>query len=271
MVFDIPNYFTLTIEVGVAILILWVDQRSRKREQDSLERARLLENQHRETQQLQMERFSGWIKEDSRRQLMMLESIMVSLDKEKASVFRNEVGQRYTNEISKDLNDLEELLEQKEESGVIQTPTLDNDINQKIDELSSAQEIASSFLPVGIAESLKSISEITKDTMMDLGDLSNLSEQFKQVDVQIKHGEEHNDIDIPDEARSKLSQDKVKLTQEIQNLKLEIGKTIAESTGQLGEKLQNILDPSKINKGIMKFVSKIGSKKTDTEDEKDEE
>ncbi|OLS28746.1 MAG: hypothetical protein HeimC2_04760 [Candidatus Heimdallarchaeota archaeon LC_2] len=264
MVFDIPNYFTLAIEIAVAIMILWVEQRSRRREAASLKRGYEMEQKHRETQQLQMERFSSWIKEDSRRQLMMLDPIMVTLDAEKASIFRNEVGQRYTDEITRDLNDLEELLEQKQEIGLEKNPALDNTISQKIDELSSAEEIASSFLPRGIAESLKSISNISKATMIDLGDLSNLSSDLREI------GEPHHGK-LPPEPKSKLTEDKEKLSKEIENLKLEIGKTIAESTSHLGEKLQNILDPSKINKGIMKFVSKIGTKKTESANEKDED
>ena len=50
MVVDIPNYFTLAIEIGVAFLILWVDRRSRRREQEALQRAYKMDQKHRETQ-----------------------------------------------------------------------------------------------------------------------------------------------------------------------------------------------------------------------------
>ncbi|MHA2098680.1 MAG: hypothetical protein ACW99A_08330, partial [Candidatus Kariarchaeaceae archaeon] len=159
MAVDIPNILTLAIELTVAILIVIVDQRSRRRERNSILRAQETERKHRETQQLQMERFSGWIQEDSKRQLMMLESILISLDEEKAKVFRNEVGQRYSSEISQDLDDLEDLLDRRREMGYMNDPILESDINQKIDELSSAQEIAGSFLPQGFADSLRSISQ----------------------------------------------------------------------------------------------------------------
>jgi hypothetical protein len=213
-----------------------------------------------------MERFSGWIQEDSKRQLMMLESILISLDEEKAKVFRNEVGQRYSSEISQDLDDLEDLLDRRREMGYMNDPILESDINQKIDELSSAQEIAGSFLPQGFADSLRSISQTAKEAVVHMSDLSEL----QNLSVEDRDGDQVN-VKLSEEKVTQFKQDRDKLQADIDNLKLELGKTITASTTQMTEKLSGILDPSRIERGIKDFVSKIGSKKNKTTEEEPEE
>ncbi|MCE7736008.1 MAG: hypothetical protein GPJ54_14090 [Candidatus Heimdallarchaeota archaeon] len=266
MAFEIPNIATLGIELSVAFLILVVDQRSRRRERNAILRSQKIDNEHREQQHLQMERFSGWIQEDSKRQLMMLESIMVSLDAEKAKIFRTEVGQRYTNEISRDLDDLEELLEKREELGIEGDRDLESDINQKIDELTSAEKIAGSFLSKSFQDSLKAISNTAKEAFIHMSDISEL----KNIEID---DNETGDIQIPlsDKKMDQFKDDKEKLMTEIETLKFEIGKTIAASTNQVTGKISNIFDPTKLEKGIKDLVSKIGSKKSENQEEDSED
>lgn len=266
MAIDIPNILTLAIELSVAFLIVLVDQRSRKRDRDAQKRALELDQNHRQAQQLQMERFSGWIEEDSKRQLMMLESIMVSLDTDKAKVFHNEVGQRYTDEISKDLDDLGDLLDRQEKMGIAKDPVLESDINQKIDELSSAQQIAGSFLPKDFGESIKSISQAAKEAFLHIGDISDLQ------NMHIEHDDDENiKIEMSEEKVNQFKEDREKLNAEIDALKAEIGKSIVDSTSQVTEKLSNIFDSSKFEKGIKDFVSKIGSKKDKSKEDQIDE
>lgn len=243
-----------------------VDQRSRRRERDAILRSQKIDSEHREQQHLQMERFSGWIQEDSKRQLMMLESIMVSLDAEKAKIFRTEVGQRYTNEISKDLDDLEELLEKREESGTVGDRELESDINQKIDELTSAEEIAGSFLSKNFRDSLKAISNTAKEAFIHMSEISQLQdlEIDDNMDKEVKIPLSHDKMD-------QFKDDKDKLMSEIETLKFEIRQSITASTNQVTGKISNIFDPSKIEKGIKDFVSKIGTKKSENQEDDKEE
>jgi len=67
-------------------------RRSRKRETDSLHRFQVQQKEAREAEIRQQERFTNWAKESSKRQIMLVESIISTLDSDKVDDFKNEVG-----------------------------------------------------------------------------------------------------------------------------------------------------------------------------------
>lgn len=281
MAFDIPNLVTFPLEISIAFLILWLDLRQRAREKAQIERHNELEQKQKAAESKQMERFSNWVKESSKQQLFMLDSILTSLNHDQASIFRTEVGNRFSNEISNDLDDLENLLNQKEKISHVSDPKLEADIESKIDELESAKVVANAFLPDNFKERINNIANWTKESI----------EALQQIPINIEIDDKESDFPNLDlkkintrptiklESKEILIDDMDKIRNEIKDLRNEIkthlGDQIEQAltqTSDIGKKaLSNIIDMGKsfkdiINKQIPKEEENKSKEKEKTKD-----
>ena len=184
--FDIPNFVSLPIEIGVAVLILLMDKRQRKRERESTLRFHQQQDQFRQSEIRQRERFNNFIQESSKRQIMLLESIMATLDKERVNDFKTEVGSRYAEELSNDMNDLDELLDRKSKSADVD-PELEADIESKIDEIESGKDFVEHFLPKETIDSISNLANSATNAYRVLRDLPEiLKSRFPDDEGNIK-------------------------------------------------------------------------------------
>lgn len=231
MIPDIPNYITLPIELGVAILILTMDRRSRRRERSAIGRWQSQQKNQLDFEIRQRERFNNFYQESSKRQMMLLESIMVTLDADKVDKFKSEVGYRYSDEISQDLDDLEELLVRKKRAE-ISDPELEADIESKIEEIESAQSFLSNIVPVKTLEKIQTIADTAKDAYRTLKDLpSSIREDIgvsppEDKPPQTVHQEKEDKI--MDDFKSKRSEIKLELDEVIRQKVEDITKSIGE-------------------------------------------
>lgn len=183
---DIPNYITLPIEIGVAILILLMDRRQRKREADSIIRFQEQQKETRESEIRQRERFNNWAQESSKRQVMMLESIMATLDVNKVDDFKTEVGSRYAEELNQDMEDLDNLLNRKRYTDT-SDPELEANIESKIEEIESAADFIEHFLPPDTLDQINTIADSAKSAYIGLKDLPKiLEDRFPRDSKKVK-------------------------------------------------------------------------------------
>lgn len=84
MIADIPNYISFPFEIAVALLILWLDKQERKREESRIKRRTKVENK-------QQARFPNFVTETSKHQMILFESILESLDPDKAHQFKKNI------------------------------------------------------------------------------------------------------------------------------------------------------------------------------------
>ena len=81
MITDIPNYISFPFEIFIAFMILYLDRQEKRREKSRFTDRVDFEDKQRE-------RFNNFIKESNKSQLYLLESILDSLDHEKAEYFK---------------------------------------------------------------------------------------------------------------------------------------------------------------------------------------
>lgn len=167
---DIPNFVTLPIEIGVAVLILLMDKRQRSRESEAVIRFQKQQEQFRQSEIRQRERFNNFVQESSKRQIMLLESIMATLDKDRVDDFKSEVSSRYAEELSNDMDDLDELLNLKNITDEID-PELEADIESKIDEIESGKEFIEHFLPRETIDHISNLANSATTAYRGLKDL----------------------------------------------------------------------------------------------------
>ncbi|MHA2249088.1 MAG: hypothetical protein ACXAD7_01940 [Candidatus Kariarchaeaceae archaeon] len=272
MSFDIPNYVTLPLEIGVALMIVLMDRRSRARDQAGMEKQQDIEIRNKEARRQQTERFNNWTQETARRQIMLLESIISALDSEKANIFKDEVGSRYTEEISKDVDDLESLLQKQKVQPKDSDLDLEIDIQSKIDEINTARQIATLFLPENIISNIENLSEIAKKS---LGHVNALRENEVTISKQIKD-ETTEEPSVPevdeqvkriDDQVKEFSIGREKLHNDLMILKDEIQRSIEKTTGELTSTFRNIFKPKKLEEGIRKFVKEQTEKGSEEDDE----
>ncbi|MHA2168625.1 MAG: hypothetical protein ACXAB7_01805 [Candidatus Kariarchaeaceae archaeon] len=259
--FDIPNIVTLPIEIGIALMILWTDRRSRLRDRENIERQMEIETRHRDARSMQTERFNNWTQEAAKRQIMLLESIMVSLDVDKAQIFKDEVGTRYSEEISRDLNDLENLLEKKGSDPLIDDFKLDVEIESKIEELSSAKDIASSFLPESVLESLQNLSHLAVNSLEGIQKLT------KRDGVMELPAAPSTPTTAQQDSLNEFKVSKTELQKEIANLHKKLKENIDQKTTEIASSFRNMFSSDKIERGLKDL---IGINKEENGDEDDE-
>lgn len=268
---DISNIYSLFIELFVAVLILVVDHRSRKLEQQTILKAQNMEIAARESQQLQMDRFSNWVQENSKQQLLLLESIMGALGTEEKETFTKEVSNRYKKEIRDDLEELEDLLVKRKLHKDRKSAKLDNEIDSKIDEIESANQIASSFLPANLIESLKKISVTAKSSLEKIQQMPEILDVDVNSQKDLTKEEVLQDSEVNQEDTFKEFQiEKDKLVQELEGLKTEIVQSMTETTSQIGSKLANLFSPQNIEKGIKDMLKKDKDKDKESNDQNEE-
>jgi hypothetical protein len=261
--FDIPNIVTLPIEIGIALMILWTDRRSRLRDRENIERQMEIETRHRDARSMQTERFNNWTQEAAKRQIMLLESIMVSLDVDKAQIFKDEVGTRYSEEISRDLNDLENLLEKKGSDPSIDDFKLDVEIESKIEELSSAKDIASSFLPESVLESLQNLSHLAVNSLEGIQKLTK-----RDGDGVMELPAAPSTPTTPQQdSLNEFKVSKTELQKEIANLHKKLKENIDQKTTEIASSFRNMFSSDKLERGLKDL---IGIKKEENGEEDEE-
>jgi hypothetical protein len=165
MITDIPNYISFPFEIGVALLILWLDKQERTREKLRLTHRTKIEVK-------QQARFTNFVTENSKHQMMLLESILESLDSTKAHQFKKSIQTKYSKEITSDMGDLELLLARQldpdEDQNVIET-----EITHKMDEIEASRAITSTIFTEQIGKSIGNITKSTVDVLknISLGDI----------------------------------------------------------------------------------------------------
>ncbi len=152
MITDIPNYISFPFEIFIAFMILYLDRQEKRREKSRFTDRVDFEDKQRE-------RFNNFIKESNKSQLYLLESILDSLDHEKAEYFKKNIQAKYKDEIEEDMSNLEDLLTQSMEDG----EGLNDEILHKMDELDSSSSIASSLFSDKISEGISNITKSTKN------------------------------------------------------------------------------------------------------------
>jgi len=252
--FDIPNFVTLPIELGVALLILIMDRRQRQREQDSTQRFYEQQEEMRNSEIRQRERFNSWSQETTKRQMMMLESIMVTLDADKVDNFKTEVGSRYAKELSNDMEDLDDLLIKKKISST-KDPELEANIESKIEEIETANEIIKHFVPADTIKQINSIANSAKKTYMTLRDLpETLKKEFpnmKNGKVDVKIDDQTFKVDPTDQ--NEINDIKDRLFDEYHDEKSKILSTLNLSIKETIEEIANNI-PSEKSSGVEKKI-----------------
>ncbi|MCH8908085.1 MAG: hypothetical protein IH840_13435 [Candidatus Heimdallarchaeota archaeon] len=278
---DIPNYVTLSIEMSFAFLILWMDRRSREREAGFFQSQQEQDIRARKAQEASFDRFNSWTREANKRQIMLLESIMDTLGEDKVESFKEAVGTRYTQELSEDINDLQDLLDKREQVGDTEDPYLESNIDAKIDEISSGSDIISGFLTENIRETVKNITDIAKSSIDELQNLSaeevrikldpewivGRKEKEEKLEKHIKDREKH--MDEFRESRNKLNSEVAKLQEEI--MEGFVGKG-----GEIGSQLKKMFGGERLGKGLRGLIDKTKltidkSKQQSAEEDKTQE
>jgi len=258
-----------------------MDKRQSKRENEGAMRFQEQQKAARDAEIRSRELFNNWQKENSKRQIMLLESIMATLDTEKIDHFQKEVSSRYAQEISNDIDDLDDLLEQKKDTDEI-NPELEANIESKIEEIESAKEFIEHFIPTKVANDITDIANSAKLAYKTLRDLPIMLEQkFKKLDSDtIKVSVNQQDFDINPENEEEV--DKIKnealkgykenrkkflttLDQSIKDTISEVTNEISKETDQndVSAKLIESVTSSLLEKvGLDKMVALSKSKKT---------
>ena len=137
-----------------------MDQRQRKQHESNITYQREQEKHQREAERYQLERLNRWSIETSKKQMMMLEAILDSLDMEKSEKFKNKMRDSYSQEIADDLNDLQEIMnEESIEDPVGRQIAMD----AKIQELENLNMEGQHFLPENFGDSIRKITELAKN------------------------------------------------------------------------------------------------------------
>lgn len=236
MVFvDIPNWVSLPLEIGVAVLLLVVDKRQRVREQTTAMRDRQKEARQREAEQRQMGRFEEWAHDNAKRQMMLLESIMKALGEDAATLFKDELGSRYSQEIVDDIGDLDELLNMQEDADEDELPNLESKISSKLRELETMKVQGKGFLPDSISNALQAIAENTRLLVDEPPDPHESALQQEDMSRFFRKSKPQSDDEkaaqIPDDQKRKedAANERNRLKAELANLKEEIGRSISRS------------------------------------------
>ncbi|MCY3415113.1 MAG: hypothetical protein INQ03_25905 [Candidatus Heimdallarchaeota archaeon] len=261
MVFDIPNYVSLPFEIGVAILILYLDRQEKKRE-------KVRQQKEFEYNQKQQQRFSNFVKETSKSQLFLLEAILESLDPVKAQAFKKLIQTKYSEEIQNDMNELEQLINRRISATDTEDldPDVDQEIQQKMDELEASRAITKSLFSDKITDS---IGNITKSTLVIVDELN--------PEKVLNHPEKLFDKNVIKnkllELQKTIEQQKLEVVSEFANIGKELGEELALATGAGKEvKAENINEfikqvlPKEID--IKKLMAK--KKKMDKSSEEEE-
>lgn len=182
MIADIPNYISFPFEIAVALLILWLDKQERKREESRIKRRTKVENK-------QQARFTNFVTETSKHQMILFESILESLDPDKAHQFKKNIQYKFSKEITNDMDDLEALLERQMDP-TEDPQEIESEITHKMDEIVASRAITSSIFTERIGESISNITNSTVDVLknISLGDLVGIrrTDLQKQISSVVK-------------------------------------------------------------------------------------
>ncbi|MHA2502405.1 MAG: hypothetical protein ACXAE3_06040 [Candidatus Kariarchaeaceae archaeon] len=279
---DIPNFVTLPIEIGVAVLILLMDRRQRNRETEASVRFQKQQEQFRQSEIRQRERFNNFIQESSKRQIMLLESIMATLDKDRVDDFKSEVSSRYAEELSNDMEDLDELLNRKSKTDEVD-PELEADIESKIDEIESGKDFIEHFLPRETIDHISNLANSATSAYKGLRDLPDvIKSRFPDEEGHVKINVNDKEFDIDprnsDDLESVkaafLSGYKMDRATFIESLNRQVQKTLEDVTRDLNDNQGSDSTAGKIVEVVKSSLLQsigLGKQKEKEEDEETED
>ncbi len=256
MIADIPNYISFPFEIAVALLILWLDRQERRREEKRIKERTKIENK-------QQARFTNFVTETSKHQMILLESILESLDPDKALLFKKNIQYKFGKEISNDMDDLEKLLgrqmDPKEDAQKIES-----EITHKMDEIEASRAITSSIFTERISESIGKITNSTFGVLknISLGDLVGIkrADLQKQMSSVVKTIAKEKDFMLKEFAE---------FTEDLQTNSEEQDDSTSEKEKTLNKFLKNIISEEDLE-NLKKIAERATSKNKDSKDNKSE-